>query len=182
MIVRAAVASDAAGVARVHARSWQVAYRGLVPDAYLDGLSDDTWRERWERGLATPGDPRTVTSVLLAADRADGELVGFARVGPTRDDDLAPQGLWELYAIYLAPSSWGLGGGRQLLRATLASVPDGVPATALWVLAGNGRGRQFYERHGYVADGAAKTIDLGGAALAEVRYRRPSASSTTMGR
>ncbi len=111
--------------------------------------------------------------MLLDGDRADGELVGFARVGPTRDDDLAPQGLWELYAIYLAPSAWGLGGGSQLLRATLASVPDGVPATALWVLAGNGRGRRFYERHGYVADGSAKTIDLGGAALDEVRYRRP---------
>ena len=30
--------------------------------------------------------------------------------------------------------------------------------------------------------GTAKPIDLGGAALDEVRYRRPSASSTTMGR
>jgi hypothetical protein len=36
--VRAATPQDALGVARVHVRSWQVAYRGLVAQDYLDRL------------------------------------------------------------------------------------------------------------------------------------------------
>lgn len=38
MLVRAARTDDALAVAGVHVRSWQVGYRGLLPDAYLDGL------------------------------------------------------------------------------------------------------------------------------------------------
>ena len=38
MTVREAQPRDAAEVAGVHVRSWQVAYRGLFPDDYLDGL------------------------------------------------------------------------------------------------------------------------------------------------
>jgi hypothetical protein len=37
--MREAQPQDAAEVARVHVRSWQVAYRGLFPDDYLDGRS-----------------------------------------------------------------------------------------------------------------------------------------------
>ncbi|MEU6929538.1 hypothetical protein AB0A05_10295 [Streptomyces sp. NPDC046374] len=38
MPIREAAPSDAAAVAAVHIRSWRAAYRGLVPDAYLDSL------------------------------------------------------------------------------------------------------------------------------------------------
>ena len=36
--LRRAVPGDENEVAEVHVRSWQVAYRGLLPDAYLDAL------------------------------------------------------------------------------------------------------------------------------------------------
>jgi len=38
MDIRRALADDALGVATVHVRSWQAAYRGLMPDVYLDPL------------------------------------------------------------------------------------------------------------------------------------------------
>ena len=38
MFLRPAEPDDAMEVARVHVRSWQAGYRGLLPDAYLDGL------------------------------------------------------------------------------------------------------------------------------------------------
>jgi hypothetical protein len=38
MTVREAHPQDAAEVAGVHVRSWEVAYQGLFPDDYLDGL------------------------------------------------------------------------------------------------------------------------------------------------
>jgi hypothetical protein len=36
--VRRARVQDAGGIARTWVRAWEVAYRGLVPDAVLDGL------------------------------------------------------------------------------------------------------------------------------------------------
>ena len=44
-------------VARVHVRSWQVGYRGLLPDAYLDGLRAE---ERAERYNFASGDAREI--------------------------------------------------------------------------------------------------------------------------
>jgi len=41
----------------------------------------------------------------------------------------------------------------------------------LWVLEANTRGRSFYERHGFLADGATKVLDFD-AAVTELRYVR----------
>jgi len=38
MLLRPAEPRDALEVARVHIGTWQAAYRGLVPDEYLDSL------------------------------------------------------------------------------------------------------------------------------------------------
>jgi hypothetical protein len=63
--------------------------------------------------------------------------------------------------------------------ATLADVTEiamihvrSWPAT-LWVLQDNARARRFYSQAGWAADGAAKTDDVDGFPLLEVRYRRP---------
>jgi len=46
--VRAAEPADASEIARLHVRSWQVAYRGLLPDACLDGLrAEEPMGARW---------------------------------------------------------------------------------------------------------------------------------------
>ena len=42
----------------------------------------------------------------------------------------------------------------------------------VWVLTDNTRARRFYERVGFVADGAAKNITLFNVTLPEVRYQR----------
>ena len=36
--VRLATAADVPAMGRLHVRAWQAAYRGHVPDDYLDGL------------------------------------------------------------------------------------------------------------------------------------------------
>ena len=41
--IRRARPEDAEAVARVHVAGWRHAYRGLLPDDYLDGLD---WRDR----------------------------------------------------------------------------------------------------------------------------------------
>jgi GNAT superfamily N-acetyltransferase len=107
---RIATVDDAAAVAAVHVRSWQDAYRGICPDAYLDGLSVERRSEVWSRILSETDLPRTGTFVLEEGL----DVIGFVHVAPTRDDDL-PASTGEVTGIYITPTSWRLGGGRQLM-------------------------------------------------------------------
>ena len=166
MQVRVARVDDAEVVAAVHVRSWQSAYRGLIPDAYLDTLSVERRSEVWSRILTGTDLPRTGTFVLQ-----DGlDVIGFVHFAPTRDDDL-PASTGEVTGIYLTPNAWGRGGGRQLMDAAQASLKAAGSTTAtLWVLEANLRARRFYERQGWAPDGARKLDDRGDFALLEVRY------------
>jgi len=51
--VRRAVPHDAAPIGGVHVRAWQVAYRGLMPDEVLDGLSVEQREQMWQQALAS---------------------------------------------------------------------------------------------------------------------------------
>ena len=99
-------------------------------------------------------------------------VVGFANVGPARDDDVDPSVVGELAAIYALPEVWGSGVGRRLLAAAVNVLRDAGNAKAiLWVLEGNDRAQRFYEIGGWQLDGAAKDIVIADMPLAEVRYR-----------
>ncbi len=166
--IREAAAPDADAIARLHVGAWQWAYRGLLPDAYLDGLSADIARRTaWRRQQLSHGDYEGRTWVVERA----GAIVGFADTGPARDED-AIHGTAELYAIYLAESATGKGLGRDLLGYSLDDLHRrGYTAATLWVLTGNDRARRFYEALGWRPDGATKTEQGPGVVLEEVRYR-----------
>jgi hypothetical protein len=66
-VIRAARVTDAPQIALVHVRSWQFAYRGLLPQVYLDGLDPAQRVGRWERSLAEATDGRD--GVLPPAER-----------------------------------------------------------------------------------------------------------------
>lgn len=166
MQVRIATVDDALAVAAVHVRTWRRAYRGLLPDAYLDGLSVERRNDVWSCILAETDLPRTGTFVLEEGL----DVIGFVHVSPTRDDDL-PAAAGEVTGIYITPSAWRRGGGRQLMDAAVASLKAaGFATAALWVLETNLAARSFYERQGWEPDGARKVDDRGDFVLIEVRY------------
>jgi len=45
--IRPASVNDADAVGEVHVRAWQSAYRGEMPDDYLDGLQAHDHATRW---------------------------------------------------------------------------------------------------------------------------------------
>jgi hypothetical protein len=49
--VHSAGAADAAEIARVHVASWRAAYRGIVPDRFLDGLDTGERERSWRQAL-----------------------------------------------------------------------------------------------------------------------------------
>ena len=167
--MRAATVDDADAIGRVHVVAWQRAYRGLMPDEFLDGLSVADRQEQWRRGL---GEGLTDRSTLVAED-GDGAVRGFTTVGDVRGD--APEGpaVGELWAINVEPAAWSQGLGAALLRAGKRElVGRGHTSAVLWVVEDNARARRFYEREGWTTDGAVKESTFGGAPVREVRYRR----------
>jgi GNAT superfamily N-acetyltransferase len=166
MSLRAAPPEDAAEVAAVHVRSWQVGYRRLLPDEYLDGLRPEDRAARYTFGDTGPGVPST----MLAVER--GAISGFATTGSCRDTDAASAG--ELYAIYVDPDRWGLGVGRLLIAEARDCLSrQGFVEAILWVLAGNERARRFYVADGWDPDGSRREEVVWGVTVDEVRYRRP---------
>ncbi|CAN0416084.1 unnamed protein product, partial [Phaeothamnion confervicola] len=62
VIIRDAVVDDAVAMGRIHVRAWQHAYRGVMPDEYLDGLQASDRVEMWQGRI-----PRTDLPPLLVA-------------------------------------------------------------------------------------------------------------------
>lgn len=167
MKARPATAADTPRIAEIHVSAWRVAYRGQVPDAFLDGLSAERRTSAWSDIVAATAWPST--GVFVAEDDS-GKLVGFAHVCASRDDDAASE-VGEVTSIYIAPEEWHQGAGRALLDAATTTLRTaGFSRATLWVLDTNDRARQFYERLGWRSDGAVKVDDRGDFALREIRY------------
>jgi ribosomal protein S18 acetylase RimI-like enzyme len=174
---------DAGPLALVHVRSWQAAYRGLLPQEYLDGLDPADRIERWHRILAAvaeaqqSGGPFRGIAVAVTGrpggDETDETICGFALFGPTRDEDEDAQRTGEVSAIYLMPENWRTGAGRMLMAEAVRQLAGAYEQATLWVLDSNDRARRFYARSGWAEDGARKVDDTFGFPISEVRYRRP---------
>jgi ribosomal protein S18 acetylase RimI-like enzyme len=164
MNIRAAVESDARGVARVHVETWQAAYRGVVPDAYLDSLSIDK-RERVWRESIRAGVPELWVAEIQS------EIKGWVAFGASRDAD-ATAAVGELEAIYVALDCWRAGVGRALWSvARRRLIERGFSSATLWVLAENARAIGFYAEADFHPNPVSqKEVSLGGKALREVRY------------
>ncbi|MFI2752560.1 GNAT family N-acetyltransferase [Cellulomonas sp. P22] len=163
--IRIARVDDAPAIARVHVRSWQEAYESIVPAAHLAALDPLTRAEEWTQHLASG--PHDHVRTWLA--ESDGAVLGFATVGPCRDED-ARRGDLEIYSMYLDPGMWGRGVARPLVRTIVQE--SAAHTLSLWVLAENDRARHFFRRNGFQPDGTERYDDVGGAELLEVRYRR----------
>ena len=163
--IREAVVDDAVELAAAHVASWQAAYRGLLPQALLDGLSAERRTATWVRALQDAG---CLTHVAV---EPNGRVAGFIHAGASRDADCGDK-VGELIAIYLRPELWNRGVGHQLHAAGMASLAARFEQATLWVLEGNARARAFYVRQGWQPDGAVKRDTLADAEVTEVRYRR----------
>jgi ribosomal protein S18 acetylase RimI-like enzyme len=176
-VVRLATPADAPAIAETHVRAWQTAYRGLVPDAILDGLSIAQRTERWHDHLvATDPDARSQrTWVVLDPDAV---VVGFAHAGPGNDEAAPPpQGAGEVFSIYLAPEVRGQGYGRAVFaRATRDLLDRGFDPIVVWVFEDNDGARRFYEAAGCRLEGTRHDVDFDSVLVPEIRYlleRRP---------
>ena len=152
-------ADDPYAVSRVYEESWRCAYRGLVPQEYLDAIP----KGHWVPLLEQPG-----LDFLVAVEK--GEIVGVSSICASRFPQYA--GCGEVQSLYLLPDAMGKGCGRALLAAALRELAGrGCREVILWVLEGNRRARRFYERAGFAPTGEALADTVGGRPVRELCYR-----------
>ena len=162
MQVRPGTGEDAVAVETIRVNGWRAAYRHVLPADELDAMQID--HDRWRSRLETPP-PGWSTFVV---ERHGGAVVGFASVGPSRDE----HGIGELYAIYVEPKHWSEGAGRALIERAEEQLASEYREATLWVLEENPRARAFYERAGWSVDGARKAEPRWGVRAPEMRYRK----------
>jgi GNAT superfamily N-acetyltransferase len=152
--VRRATADDAEAIERIRHETWEVTYRGLLPDPVIDRLGINVHARRRRLGAQTPDELN-----LVAVDA--GAVVGYAFAGPERTHDAEYHG--EVYAIYVLPAHHGKGHGRALIgEAARELAARGITSLLIWVLRENLIGRRFYERLGG-RPVREKPLDLAGA-------------------
>jgi ribosomal protein S18 acetylase RimI-like enzyme len=162
MGIRIAELRDAHEIATVHVRSWQVAYRGIVPDEFLRILSIETREARWRELLS-------LTSPETWVAEVEARVVGWISFGASRDDD-ALSNVGEVHAIYVLADHWSTGVGWQLwLKARQRLRELNFERATLWVLAENARAIGFYRAAGFIPS-STRVVDIGGKSLSEIRY------------
>lgn len=161
-ILRRATEADAFQIAKLHAASWMVAYRGLLSDAYLD---NDLAGERiayWSKKMKALTDKEFV----LVATGREGGLEGFIAVL-----DQPQAGFVALVDnLHVQPGLKGRGIGRMLMQAAARELLEsGRTNYYLWVLNGNEPACRFYESIGGVSADET-TVHFGGKDVKATRY------------
>ncbi len=162
MRIRRARRDDARAIARVHVASWRAAYRGLLPQSYLDRMSTTALAQRW----------RDREAVWVA--EVDGKVVGFSLLGPCRHDAALAGFAGEVTMLYVHADYTGDGFGQALLELSLDELArQQYFWVVVWVVEGNRAARSFYERRGLRLDGARRDDEFDGTRVPVVRYAAP---------
>lgn len=156
---------DCDELGRIHVRAWQHAYRGVMPDAYLDGLVATDRAAMWRRKIESDDGRGLLVQTL------GGRPVGFVAFGPEEGRAEAEAG--ELYALNIDPEHWGRGFGRALVRAATEQLRQwGYRDLVLWVVPQNERAVRLYVSEGWAAEGVTKCEEILGVTVTDARYRR----------
>ena len=149
LLVRRATPDDLSGVLEVFLACWRESYRGVLPDAAIDAMTDERAEALWRRVLAADD------GVVLVAER-EGGIVGITRYAATRGLDGLVCGA--VHSLYVSPRAHGGGiGGALLAHATDGLRDAGAEAATLWVFAANLPSIGFYEAKGWHPDGTTRT-------------------------
>lgn len=149
---------DYSAIRSIYEQSWKYAYKGIIPQDYLDNIP----KTKWGGNILKNG--RTEIGAFI-----DGKIVGTASFCPSRWEKFNSCG--EVVTIYLLPEYMGKGIGTMLMDACVQELQLlGFTTIILWVLEDNYRARHFYEKYGFICTGDYMEDVIGGKGLREVMY------------
>lgn len=142
----------------IYAKSWKAAYRGIIPQKYLDSLSLNHW---------TAFLKNSPFENFLLKDK--GVYVATSSIVKARDPKYGGYG--EIVSVYVLPEYFNKGYGTVLFnRMTEILRSMELNKMYLWVLEENRNARRFYEKFGFAPNGDKKEIIIGDKKLAEICY------------
>ena len=164
--VRPASLRDAKVIAEVHTASWQSAYKGILSDDHLRGTSVEKRQAFWREAIDF-----CEPQVMVACEGT--QVVGFVGFDRSRDKG-TPSSNGEIWALYAAPHMWGKGVGLALWDAARDGLhEEGCTMVTLWLALRNERAVRFFELAGFKRElSSAKTVDIGGRRIEEIRLQR----------
>ena len=149
---------DLTKISDIYERSWKHAYKGIIPQEYLDGIP----RGRWAKSITREGMKNLVMT-------ENGVFIGTAGFCRSRWEKYGDFG--EIVSIYLLPEHTCKGKGSQLLRRCIEELKKlGYTELLLWVLEENTAARKFYEKNGFICAEEYLNDSIGGRELREVMY------------
>ena len=114
-------------ISNIYEQSWKTAYRGIVPQDYLDSIPRGSWASK----IDSPGWTTLVCEL-------GGKLIGTTSVCKSRYKEYPDEG--EIISIYFLPEYMHKGYGKQLLAAAVNELA-GYDDIFLWVLEENTNAR-----------------------------------------
>ena len=159
-----ATPADAPDMAEILMRSWEVAYKEIMPPDVIRE-KNATRHDLYKRVIT---EYNTIHYIIQKNEKT----VGLVRMDNASCTDLNDS-FYELLAIYIHPNYWREGIGSYAMDFILNHA-QGLRKTAIivWVLEKNADAIKFYEKFDFKIDGATTTVDYGEPPLNVVRMRR----------
>lgn len=149
---------DRIAISKVYEESWKYAYKGIVPQDYLDSIPEGQWVSHIEQAGRK--------NLVMVQDES---IIGTSGFGKSRMAEM--NGFGEIISLYFLPEYMGNGYGRLLLQAAVSELKKmGFDKVFLWVLEDNQNARHFYEKCGFMQTKRCLFCDIWGKELKEVQY------------
>jgi len=156
-------------VAPVQRRAWTADWPPAEVEMLLAGTDLADMVEAWHAGIVRPPDARCRVLVALEGE----QVVGFAAMGPSDDDDAGPHDAM-VTEFAVDPPSRRRGHGSRLMNAVVDTMrADGFRSASWWVRSVDDAMLAFLRSAGWAPDGAAQEFrsEDGRLAVRQVRMR-----------
>ncbi|MFZ5643484.1 MAG: GNAT family N-acetyltransferase [Bacillota bacterium] len=162
MKIRQATNRDTRIISNIHASSWKIAYKDIVPQRYLDELQYDFWVSAFQNWISN--------NILTAQLIYDNQIpVGCIAYGKSRDKKFSEWG--EIVSLYVLPGYFRKGYGQKLLETALNDLKEkGFQNCYLWVLKENHNARKFYQKNGFRCNNDELICEIMHKKLTDIRY------------
>ncbi|WP_397538950.1 GNAT family N-acetyltransferase [Rummeliibacillus pycnus] len=145
MMIQEAKIEDAKEIAKVHVRSWQTTYKGIMSDNFLQNLSVEQRTDLWISNM------QRVEDIVIVAI-VDDKIIGFASGAKVKEGEY-PSYDGDITSIYFYEEYQGKGYGKELLGYLIEKFKQKGFKNAIVKVLEENKSRYFYEKLG------AKLID-----------------------
>lgn len=163
-MIRKAIKDDVTAISKIHVDGWKYAYKGILPEDFLQNRSYEEQCNKWNNRYFNNED---TTEIVLVAENDVGAVVGFISV----DAVSKIEGIdGSIGALYIDTSHHGKGYGTALFKAAADILKKlGVKSFVLTAFKENKKACSFYEALGGIVF-SEKIEVIGGVEAAGVTY------------